>query len=106
MSYERSADKRWIFLSTCLTTRLLHFEVFSSMDIGGCVMGIGGSVNLRGIPGVIMSDIGTNFIATEQELPNIILNWNQQTLRDSLVKRGIKKGFHPPSAPHHGDIWE
>ena len=48
-------------------------------------MGIERFVAHRGVPGVIWSENGNNFIATEKELLNNVLNWNQQMLTDSIV---------------------
>ena len=102
----RSTEKRWGFLFTYLTTRAVHFEVVSSMDTSSCVMGIERFCARRGIPSVIWSDNGTNFVASEKELLSNINNWNQQVLGETLVKKGIKWKFNPPSAPHHGGVWE
>ena len=57
------------------------------------------------ISSVICSENGTNFIAMEKELNNI-LNWNQQVSTETLVKRCIKWKFNPSSAPHHSSVWE
>ena len=46
-----------------------------------------GFVAVCGVPGVIGSDDSTDFFATENELLNNVLDWNQQTLTDSLVKK-------------------
>ena len=78
VSVKRSTEKRWGFLFTCLTTRAVHFEVVQSMDTSSCVMGIERFVSRRGIPFVIWSDNGTNFVATEKELLQNILQWNHQ----------------------------
>ena len=72
----------------------------------GIVFGLRDFVAHSGVSGVIWSDNGTNVIATEEELLNNVLNWNQQTLTDSLVKKGIKLKFNPPSAPHPGGVWD
>ena len=107
VSVKRSTEKRWWgFLFTCLTTRAVHFEVVPSMDTSSCVMGIERFVSRRGIPAVIWSDNGTNFVATEKELLHNVLNWNQQAITESMVKKGINWKFNPPSAPHHGGVWE
>ena len=50
-------------------------------------MGIEEYVDRRGVPDVIWSDNGINFIATEKEFLNNVLNWNQQTLTDWFVNR-------------------
>ena len=106
VSVKRSTEKRWGFLFTCLTTRAVHFEVVPSMDTSSCVMGIERFCARRGIPSVIWSDNGTNFVASEKELLSNINIWNQQVLSESLVKKGTKWKFNPPSAPHHGGVWE
>ena len=94
------------FLFTCLTTRAVHFEVVPSMDTSSCVMGNERFVSRRGIPSVIWSDNGTNFVATEKELLQNVLKWNHQSIAESMVKKGVNWKFNPPSAPHHGGVWE
>ena len=106
VAVKRSTEKRWGFLFTCLTTRAVHFEVVPSMDTSSCVMGIERFAARRGTPSILWSDNGTNFIAAEKELLQNVLNWNQLAITDSLVKKGIKWKFNPPSAPHHGGVWE
>ena len=106
VSVKRSTEKRWGFLFTCLTTRAVHFEVVPSMDTSSCVMGIERFCARRGTPSVIWSDNGTNFVASEKELMYNINNWNQQVLNDAHLKKRIKWKFNPPSAPHHGGVWE
>ena len=106
VSVKRSTEKRWGFLFTCLTTRAVRFEVVPSMDTSSCVMGIEGFVSRRGIPSVIWSDHGTNFVATEKELPQNVLKRDHQSIAESIVKKGVNWKFNPPSAPHHGGVWE
>ena len=48
----------------------------------------------------------TNFIATEKELLNNVLKWNQQTPTDSLVKKSMKWKLNSPRAPQHARVWE
>ena len=106
VSVKRSTEKRWSFLFTCLTTRAVHFEVVPLMDSSSCVMGIERFAARRGTPSVLWSDNGTNFVASDKELLQNVRNWNQQVLTESLVKKGIQWKFNPPSAPHHGGVWE
>ena len=106
VSVKRSTEKRWGFLFTCLTTRAVHFDVVPSMDTSSCVMGIERFTARRGIPSVLWSDNGTNFIASEKELLQNISSSNQHVLSETLVKKRILWKFNPPSAPHHGGIWE
>ena len=106
VAVKRSIEKRRGFLITCLTTRAVHFEVFPSMDTSSCVMGIEIFATRRGVPSVLWSDNGTNFVASEKKLLQNVSTWNQQTLSETLVKKRIQWNFIPPSAPHHGGVWE
>ena len=63
VSVKSASEKRWGFLFTCLTTGAVHFEVVPSMDTSCCLMGIERFVSGRGLPSVIWSPNGTNFIA-------------------------------------------
>ena len=76
------------------------------MDTSSCVMGIERFAARRGTPSVLWSDNATNFIASEKELLQNVSAWNQQTLSETLVKKRIQWKFNPPSAPHHGGVWE
>ena len=60
----------------------------------------------RGIPSVLWSDNGTNFVASEKELLLNITNWNQEALSEELAKGRIHWKFNTPSAPHHWEVWE
>ena len=68
VTIRRSSEKRWMFLFRCLTTRVVHIEVVSSMDASACVSGIERFVARRRAPHVIWSNNGTNFVGTEEEL--------------------------------------
>ena len=69
-------------------------------------MGIDEFAARRGIPSFLWSDNGSNFVASEKELLLNITNWNQQALSEELVESRIHWKFNPPSAPHHGGVWE
>ena len=60
----------------------------------------------RGVPGVLWSNNGTNVIATEKKLLKNVLNLNQQTLIESLVKKVIKWKFNTLVALHLGSVLE
>ena len=68
VSTRRSSEKRWVFLFTCLITRAIHLEKVSSMDTSAGVAGIERFIARRGMPNVIWSDNGTNFVGAEKEL--------------------------------------
>ena len=106
VTIRRSSEKRWGFLLTCLTTRAVHVEIAHSIDTNLCVMGIERFIARRGMPLVICSDNGTNFVGTEKELLLCFLNLDKQKIASELAQRGVKWKFNPPAAPHHGGVWE
>ena len=65
----------------------VHFEVVPSMDTSGCVLGIDRFFACQGIPSVIWSDNGTKFVATEKEILQNVLNWNQQAIAESWSRK-------------------
>ena len=105
VSVKRSTGKRCGFISTCLTTRAVHFEVVPSIDTSSCVMGNERFVSGRGIPSVIWLDDGTNIVATETELLQNILKWNHQLIAESLVDL-CHLEVYSSGAPHHGSVWQ
>ena len=105
VTIRRSSEKRWVFLFTCLTTRSFHIELVPSMDTSSCVMAIERFISRRGTPSIIRSDNGTNFVRAKKELLLCIKKWNAEAPL-SLVHKGIKWKYKPPSAQHQGGAWE
>ena len=106
VTIRRSSEKRWGFLLTRLTTREVHVEIAHSMDTNSCVMGIERFIARRGMPLVICSDNGTNFVGTEKELAMFPKHGQKQKIASELAKRGVKWKFNPTAAPHYGGVWE
>ena len=75
------------------------------MDTSSCVMAIERFNSRRGTPSIISSENGTNFVGAEKELLLCIKSWNAKSPL-SLVHKGIKWKYNPPSAPHQGGAWE
>ncbi|XP_058840837.1 uncharacterized protein LOC131696307 [Topomyia yanbarensis] len=98
----RSAAKRWICLSTCLTTRAVHVEVAHSLSTPSCVKCIRRFVCRRGAPAEIHTDNGTNFQGAKRLLQEEIEN----ELAATFTNEDTKWNFIPPGAPHMGGAWE
>ena len=45
-------------------------------------------------------------MAGEREIRDAVRSWNQQTIHDTLLAKNVKWRFNPPSASHHGRVWE
>ena len=64
-------------------------------------------VSRRGTPSYVVSDNGTNFVAAERELRELIENLDQEKIvRETTKYQPITWKFNPPSAPHFGGVFE
>lgn len=68
VSVGRRTEKRWGVLVTCLTIRAIHLEVAHSLTADSCIMALRNVIARRGVPCVIYSDRGTNFVGANKEL--------------------------------------
>ena len=101
----RSQVKRYGVLFTCLVTRAIHLEVAQSMDTDSFVNSMRRFIARRGIPEVMRSDNGTNFVGGNKELRDAISEWNDKQIHE-YMQRNIKWLFNPPSGSHFGGVWE
>ena len=60
----------------------------------------------RGIPELMRSDNGTNFVGGNKELSSAIPQWNVQQIHGFFLQKHIKWIFNPPSGSHHRGVWE
>ena len=102
----RSQVKRYGVLFTCLATRAIHLEVAQSMDTDSFVNSMHRFIARRGIPEVMRSDNGSNFVGGNKELREAISDWNESQIHEFLLQRNIKWLFNPPSVSHFGGVWE
>ena len=59
-------------------------------------------VNRRGLPREMLSDNGTNFVAAERELRELVQALDQSKIAQSTANKGVMWHFNPPLAPHFG----
>lgn len=102
----RSQLKRYGVIFTCLATRAVHFEVAHSLDTDSFLGAFSRFVARRGRPEIVFSDNGTNFIAGERELREMLASWNQEKINLTMAQRQITWKFNPPTASHMGGAWE
>lgn len=102
----RSMEKRWGVIFTCLACRAVHLEVAYSLDTDACINALRRFVCRRGQVSTLRSDNGTNFIGAERELREALAALNHSRIQGAVLQDGIKWVFNPPTASHHGGIWE
>ncbi|KAK0141947.1 hypothetical protein N1851_020380 [Merluccius polli] len=102
----RGTVKRYGVIFTCLSSRVVHLEVASSLDTDACINALRRFICRRGQVVHIQSDNGTNFIGAERELREALSSLNQTQIEGAMRQKGIKWSFNPPAASHFGGVWE
>lgn len=101
-------QKGYIALFICLTTKALHLELVSDLSTAEFVMAFENFIARRGIPIMLYTDNGTNFIRGAKEIQIFHEQLFSQT--DALTKllaiKNIEFKNTPARASHMGGIWE
>ena len=102
----RSQAKRYLCVFTCLLTRAVHLEMSYGLDASSFLNAFSRMVARRGKPLEIISDNGTNFVAADRELRELVEALDNDAVFKSLANRGVAWKFNPPLAPHFGGVHE
>ena len=102
----RAQAKRYVAVFTCLVTRACHFEMVYSLNTDGVLMALTRFCKRRGRPEEIVSDNGTNIVATEKEMRAAIEALDGGHITNSMVSMKVRWRFNPPAAPHFGGVFE
>jgi hypothetical protein len=106
----KTRNKRYLAVFTCLQIRAVHLEPVYKMDTDGFLMAFSRMTSRRSVPTDVSTDNGSNFVAGEQELRELVaaIDWNkiQQKTLGYKNTTGINWHFNPPGAPHFGGVFE
>ena len=106
VTIRRQKEKRWVALFTCLTIRAVHLEIVADLSTDACLVAIRNFINRRGVPVVMRSDNGTNFVGIPKELKGCNDFLDNNDLISGLSPLGIRWKFNTPSNPSEGGVWE
>ena len=98
--------KRYLCLFTCLATRAVHLEMAFSLDTDSFLNAFYRMVSRRGLPRIVISDNGSNFIGAERELRELVEQLDKEKIMRSTANQGIKWKYISPAAPHFGGVHE
>ncbi|XP_070579291.1 uncharacterized protein [Ptychodera flava] len=102
----KQRTKRYLCLFTCMATRTVHLEVAYGLDTDSFLNAFYRMVNRRGLPKQVLSDNGSNFVASDKELRELVKQLDKDQLKGSTANQGIKWHFNPPLAAHFGGVHE
>ena len=98
--------KRYVCLYTCLKTRAVHLELLHDADTDSFVQALFRFIARRGLPQLIRSDNGSNFVGGNKKFQQMVSRWNHTRIRSQLAAMNVEWKFNPPRTPHMGGVWE
>ncbi|XP_076642971.1 uncharacterized protein LOC143353457 [Halictus rubicundus] len=100
------AQKAYIAVFVCLTTKAIHLEVVSDYLSAAFLAAYHRFVSRRGLPRSMTSDNGTTSHGANRELTTAYRTATRDTeLQYKLAIDGVSWHFLPPTAPHFGGLW-
>ncbi|CAG7832296.1 unnamed protein product [Allacma fusca] len=111
-SYSRSSKthKAYICVYVCFATKAVHLEMVSSLSTEAFLSAFRRFSSSRGLPAVLYSDNGTNFVGAKRELQEIFefhrKEDNHQAILSTPAEVNVDWKMNPPAAPHMGGLWE
>lgn len=95
--------KAWIAVFVCLVTRAVHLEIVTDATSVAFTAALRRIISRRGMIRKMVSDNGTNFVGAAKNLREIMKRENVESYEREF---DLEWSFNPPSAPHHGGIFE
>ncbi|XP_053391973.1 uncharacterized protein LOC128554688 [Mercenaria mercenaria] len=101
--------KRYEVLFTCMACRAVHVETVNSLETDSFINCLRRFISLRGPIRQLRSEKGTNFVGTENEFNQEVLNLDNDRIQKFLLEQDCD--FFPfkmnvPTASHMGGVWE
>lgn len=100
-----SSVKRWVLLSTCMTSRAVHLEVVRNVSTADVWHSLVMLFSRRGVPEVIYSDNGTSFARASKDIGAFL-----EAVREAFVNLALPPTitwkFNTPVAPWQGGFFE
>ncbi|XP_050672955.1 uncharacterized protein LOC126970850 isoform X1 [Leptidea sinapis] len=102
--------KVYLCLFVCFSTKAVHLEVLTDLSSDCFLACLDRFTARRGLCSSLYSDCGTNFVAANKHLQDVVKflsnNGVKTSISDGCSARGITWKFNPPSAPSMGGLWE
>ncbi|KAJ0180611.1 hypothetical protein K1T71_004015 [Dendrolimus kikuchii] len=100
--------KGYFCVFVCLATKAVHLEAVSELSTDAFFAALQRFVSRRGIPTLIRSDCGTNYVGARNQLIEVqnFLKANDDRITHKLATQQITWLLNPPSAPSFGGLHE
>ena len=102
--------KAYICVFVSLIVKAVHLELVTDLTSDAFIAYLKRLISRRGLPSLIWSDNGTNFVGAARELKDLYqflqIQSTQENVSHYLSVKKITWKFIPQHAPHFGGIWE
>ena len=102
--------KAYVCLFVSLTVKAVHLELVSDLTTEAFIATLRRFIGRRGLPTLILSDHGTNFVGANREIKHLFQflkdEHSQITISNFCASQMIEWRFIPERAPHFGGLWE
>ncbi|KAJ8735648.1 hypothetical protein PYW07_007268 [Mythimna separata] len=100
--------KTYFCVFVCVATKAVHVELVSSLSVEAFIAAFTRFVSRRGLPSLIRSDRGTNFVGANKYLKEVnqFLLEKEHILKEQFRRQHIHWEFNPPASPHMGGLFE
>ncbi|XP_064386059.1 uncharacterized protein LOC135334711 [Halichondria panicea] len=102
--------KAYICVFVSLSVKAVHLELVTDLTSEAFIACFKRFIARRGLPSLVWSDNGTNFIGAAREIKELYQFLQTQSTQDEvnhyLSDKGVTWKFIPQRAPHFGGIWE
>ena len=103
---KRSCGKAFGVIFTCGNSRAVHCDLSQNYSTDGFLQTLRRFTSIRGFPANIWSDCGTQLVATDKELREMIKGFDKEKLIEFGADKGLKWHFSPPGAPWYNGCVE
>lgn len=102
-------SKGYVCVFVCFATRAIHLEATSDLSTLSFIAALNRFISRRGMPKVLYSDNGTNFVGASKSLSKdfqLFLKTFPSDVSKNFKDQNLEWKFIPPGSPHMGGLWE
>lgn len=101
-----SAEKKWLVIFTCMSTRAVHIELADELDVNSFLGCLHNFQTRRGKLTHLYSDDGTNFLESDSEMQTLVNRINKEMEQRIAASMNIQWTSNPPTGSNIEGVGE
>ena len=86
----RTRKKVWIVICNCTVTRTVYIDLTEDYGTDSILQTLGRFITIRGCPGEIQSDQGSQLIAAAEDIAQLVASWDWEPIHTWASTNKIK----------------